>query len=148
MISREQLRRWRHLSKSEFHFSEDWRTRYSSDLDQHLRYAGVRDSDLAIQIATARARGIRLAGGSRSAVLPGIPLKDQLASATQDFTWAKARLAKDPVYFVLNACRILALIKTKRILSKDEGVRWALKRVPLEHRPVLRWARDVYRGRG
>ncbi|HXW84818.1 MAG TPA: aminoglycoside adenylyltransferase domain-containing protein, partial [Candidatus Binataceae bacterium] len=140
VVSRTQLRQWRHPSHFEFHFSEDWRGRYRRELDAQLRFVRVRDPDLAMQIATARARGRRLFGGSRGKVLPQIPFAHQVASAMQDLRWARARIRQDPAYFVLNACRICALVESRRILSKDEGAAWALQRFPAEHRRVVRWA--------
>ncbi len=145
-ISRVGIRRWRYPTPFEIHFSESWRARYTSAMDRTLdRLAKVRDGDLAIQIATARQRGIRLYGWSARRVLPIVPESDLRASVVQDFYWARKLISRIPVYFVLNACRGFAFLETGRIFSKDEGCVWAVGRIPQGYRGVVRAARGAYR---
>jgi predicted nucleotidyltransferase len=145
-VSRGQLRRWQYPTPFEIHFSESWREKYTTNLNRALAYpAKPRDTDLAIQIPTARQRGKCLYGRAAARVLPNVPDSDQIASVVQDFYWARKRISKIPSYFVLNSCRIYAFLLTRRIYSKDEGCAWAMRRVPQECRAVVRNARAVYR---
>ncbi len=50
------------------------------------------------------------------------------------------------MYFVLNACRILAFAQAGLILSKDEGGQWGLAHLPTELHPVIKHALALYRG--
>ena len=146
LVSRVGMRRWRHPTPFEIHFSESWRARYTVGLDRTLdRLAKVRDGDLAIQIETVRQRGICLYGGPADRVLPIVPESDLRASVVQDFFWARKRVSGIPVYFVLNACRGYAFHQTGRIFSKDEGCTWAIEKFPREYRGVVRAARESYR---
>jgi predicted nucleotidyltransferase len=145
-VSRGQLRRWQYPTPFEIHFSESWREKYTTGLDRALaRPAKPRDTDLAIQIPTARQRGKCLHGRAALRVLPRVPDSDQTASVVQDFYWARSRISKIPAYFVLNSCRIYAFLVTRQIYSKDEGCAWAVRRFPREYRAVVRSARDAYR---
>jgi hypothetical protein len=145
-VSRVRMRQWRYPTPFEIHFSESWRARYTAGLDRTLnRLAKVRDGDLAIQIATARQRGICIYGRSARRVLPKVPEPDLKASVVQDFYWARKRISRAPVYFVLNACRGYGFLETGKIYSKEEGCVWAMGRVPLEYRGVVRAARGAYR---
>lgn len=145
-VSRVGMRRWRYPTSFEIHFSESWRAKYVRGLDRTLdRSAKVRDGDLAIQIATVMQRGICLYGRRANRVLPTVPESDLRASVVQDFYWARKKISRIPVYFVLNACRGYAFLETGRIFSKDEGCAWAISRIPREYRGVVRAARGSYR---
>jgi streptomycin 3"-adenylyltransferase len=51
----------------------------------------------------------------------------------------------NPVYFVLNACRILAYLSEGHIYSKDEGGVYGLETFPVEYHPIIRQALELYR---
>lgn len=51
-----------------------------------------------------------------------------------------------PVYFVLNACRVLAYLREGHIFSKDEGGEWGLDALSSEFHNVIEWALERYRG--
>jgi hypothetical protein len=52
-----------------------------------------------------------------------------------------------PVYAVLNACRTLQLLSEGpgTVANREEGARWALDRLPPEHRPLVERALACYR---
>lgn len=135
----------------EFHYSEDWRGRFADDLaDGRWRQwneAQRVDPDLAAHLAVIQQRGICLVGRPIAAVIPAIPPDIIAAAIIEDVTtFAYPRRCKNPVYFVLNACRALAYLRTGTLLSKDEGGDWALTNLPTEHRPLIRQALAGYRG--
>ena len=76
-----------------------------------------------------------------------MPPADYRDSIVGDFWWAKDRLQRHPVYFILNACGVWAYLAEGLICSKDEGGEWALRTLPDEFRPLVAQALDVYRGR-
>jgi streptomycin 3"-adenylyltransferase len=59
-----------------------------------------------------------------------VPLADYRAAIVDDFAWAYARRETDPVYFVLNTCRVLAEVHDGQVRSKVEGAAWALAALP------------------
>jgi streptomycin 3"-adenylyltransferase len=144
------LRPWRHPTPYDFHYSEDWRERTRQALaDGSWRAwndAPPADPDLAAHIAITRRRGLRLRGAPIDQVFPVVPAADYLDSIVRDFHWGRAGLGANPVYFILNTCRIMAYRRAGLICSKDEGGAWALPLLPEEHRAVVARALVAYRG--
>ncbi len=145
-----QLHPWRHPAPFDLHYSEDWRDRYRFELREGAwewwtSPAGT-DSDLAAHITLTRVRGIRLAGKPIPAVFPPVPPADYLQSILTDVEWARARISKDPVYAVLNLCRVSAYIVEGKVCSKEEGGLWALAHAPADIHPLIRSALSIYRG--
>jgi predicted nucleotidyltransferase len=148
-LTEAQLVPWKHPTPYDLHYSEDWRKRYERLLveDEPLaQKTEQRDPDLAAHVTITRRRGIRLYGKPIEAVFPEVPRADYMASIIDDFYWAKEGLLVNPVYFVLNACRIYAYMKESSVLSKEEAGMWALSTLPNEYRPLIIKALAAYRG--
>jgi predicted nucleotidyltransferase len=146
-MRRSALRPWRYPAPFELHFSEDWRARFEANPVRALAaQRRINDPDLAAHIAVTRARGIRLTGAPIAGVFPAVPKADLLDSVLRDFSWSSRRIERAPVYFILNACRILTLFASGAICSKPEGAAWALARIVPEHAPLVRRALRVYSG--
>jgi predicted nucleotidyltransferase len=147
----ENINPWRHPAPFELHFSEAWRKRFRRDLAagswKHLGPKRRTDPDLAAHITVTSARGIRLAGKPIASVFPAVPRGDYLTSIVADLRWAERRLAENPAYAVLNACRVWAYVQNGRICSKTEGASWALRALPEKHHPVIKAALGNCRGR-
>jgi streptomycin 3"-adenylyltransferase len=56
------------------------------------------------------------------------------------------RARDDPVYLVLNACRVLAFLQEGKVLSKLEGGSWGMRALPLVFTPLLEAAMESYQG--
>ena len=134
----------------DLHYSESWRERYTRVLADGMwrtwNDEKKRDPDLAAHITVTRARGICLSGEPVEEVFPPIPPAFYVASIVGDFNDALAECQHMPVYFTLNACRVLAYLRTGYIYSKDEGGVWALQTLPPELHGVVEQALDIYRG--
>jgi streptomycin 3"-adenylyltransferase len=143
--------RWRLVvSTYDFHYSEDWREKVERELvDETWRgwNDGVPvDADLVAHITVTLHRGICLHGKPIAEIFPVVPREHYLASVLADFDWGRERLAANPVYFLLNACRIFAYWRDGLICSKDEGGVWALPVLPEAFRGLVERALVVYRG--
>jgi len=149
-LSEAQLRPWRHPPPFDFHFGEDWREELEAQMaDGRWRTWNDEtrvDGDLAAHITVTLNRGICLHGAPIAEVVPPVPHEDYLDSILSDIDWARERIVENPVYFVLNACRVLAYLSEGLILSKDEGGAWALAGLPSEFHPTIALALDIYRG--
>jgi streptomycin 3"-adenylyltransferase len=149
VVSRAALQPWRHPAPYEFHYSEDWRDRTQAHLDHNTWPEAAdapTDPDLAAHMATTLKRGVGLWGLPVADVFPPIPPADYLDSILADFRWSRDLLGINPVYFVLNACRVRAYLDGEQILSKDEGGEWGLRHLPAEYAAVIRQALRLYRG--
>ncbi|HKZ87040.1 MAG TPA: DUF4111 domain-containing protein [Anaerolineae bacterium] len=140
----------RHKTPFDFHFGDNWREQLQQQMADGrwlARNDETRvDRDLAAHITMTLSRGVCLYGRSIGEVFPAVPRDDYIDSIVSDFEWAKARIAENPVYFILNACRVLACLSEGLILSKDEGGAWALADLPPQFHPTIALALDMYRG--
>jgi predicted nucleotidyltransferase len=149
VLSHPGLHPWRHPAPYEFHFSEDWRDRTQAHLDSGTwpeLDAAPTDADLAAHVTIALERGICLWGAPAAEVFPRVPAADYADAIVTDFCWGRDLRTVNPVYFVLNACRVLAFLEEGLVLSKDEGGEWGLRHLPAVHHPIMRQALRTYRG--
>lgn len=144
---------WQYPTPFDLHYSEDWRTRYEDQLANgewkrwNDRERPQRDPDLAAHVTIVRHRGRCLVGKPIAEVFPEVPREHYLASILTDFDWLQERLIENPVYAVLNACRIYWYVREGRISSKAEAGAWAAQTLPEEHRGLVVQALEIYRGR-
>jgi hypothetical protein len=142
IVTQESLRAFRYPTPFEFHFSNAWRDRYVAD-EVDLEAERV-DPDLAAHLTVVRERGIRLVGEPIEAVIPSIPREAYLRSIANDAAGAGANIAADPVYGLLNLCRVLTFLHDGRITSKAEGGQWAMRHLPATFVPLVHAALEAY----
>jgi predicted nucleotidyltransferase len=149
-LVQQDIRPFQHPLPFDLHYSEDWRERYVQALAdgtwRSWNDETRRDPDLAAHITVTRARGICLDGKPILEVLPSVPPAFYATSIVGDFHDALAERQHMPVYFTLNACRVLAYVREGRIYSKDEGGMWALQTLSAELHGIVEQALDIYRG--
>jgi streptomycin 3"-adenylyltransferase len=137
------LHPWHYPPPYQFHYGEDWRERMAAALPTGDPAAWAppapTDPDLAAHITVTRSRGICLDGAPIGQVFPPVPAEDYRAAIVNDFAWAYARRETDPVYFVLNTCRVLAVAHDGQVRSKVEGAEWARAALPAAFRRLI-WA--------
>lgn len=150
VLNHDDLHPWRHPAPFDFHFGEDWREKMETDLGsgEWVQWGAVpqTDPDLAAHITVTLARGLSLHGPPPALAFPAVPSEDYLDSIVKDFEWALDRLAGNPTYFVLNACRVIAFVEARCVLSKVEGGEWGLSNLPSEWRGLIGGALAAYRG--
>ncbi len=150
-LSQDNLSPWRYPTPFQFHYSESWRERYTQQLAtrnwQRWNEGYPTDADLAAHLTVTRARGICLVGPPIAEVLPPVPPADYRASImldVEDYTSGRIAPAANPVYFVLNACRVLAYLQEGHIFSKAEGGAWALAHLPERFHGLIGWSLSAY----
>ncbi len=150
LVCEQDIRPWRYPTPYDLHYSEEWRWQYEQDLAtgrwQQWSREGHLDEDLAAHITITHLRGICLWGAPIERAFPQIPPADYKASILSDVDWGIERIAKIPVYVVLNLCRIYAYCREEKILSKDEGGVWACEILPADLQPIIAKALSIYRG--
>jgi predicted nucleotidyltransferase len=141
---------FQHPLPYDLHYSESWRARYSRAVAdrtwQSWNDEKKHDNDLAAHITIMRARGICLAGKPTHEVFPPVPPTMYTASILGDFNDANTERQHMPIYFTLNACRVLAYLRAGHIYSKDEGGVWGLRMLPPQLHGVIEQALETYRG--
>ncbi len=129
----------------ELHYSPGWDERYRNG---EVDFSDNRtDEDLVAHAMITRERGITLYGKSITEVFSEVPRELYRKSILADARWILERLkTEDPVYVVLNFCRILAYFRDGKITSKKEGGQWGLGNVPQRFKPLVSDALGVYGG--
>lgn len=149
-LRQEDLEPWQYPTPFDLHYSETWRESYWEDLqngawrrwDDETHY----DPDLAAHLTIARQRGVCLCGLPIAQALPPVPAQDYFDAIWSDLQWATERIDRDPVYLILNACRVCAYVQSGAICSKEEGGAWALAHLPQIYRAPVARALAHYRG--
>ena len=72
----------------------------------------------------------------------GVAYRKKVAEA--EIAGAEEEITENPMYLILNLARVLAYLKEKRILSKQEGGIWGLENLPEEYRPLIAAALREY----
>lgn len=150
VLARADLAPWRHPTPYRLHFSEDRRERLTADSGGlgWLRWPDVpgTDPDLAAHVTVARERGVALLGPPPPVALPVVPRADYLDSILRDIADAGTAITRDPVYGVLNLCRVYRFVVDGAVCSKDEGGAWAQAALQEPLRAIVTRALAHYRG--
>lgn len=149
-LSRENLLPWRHPTPYDFHYSEDWRGRLSEQLASgEWRTWNDRqavDPDLAAHLTVTLHRGVTLFGPPPAELIPPIPPADYLAAIQFDVANAADWITSNPVYGVLNLCRVAWYVEAGKISSKEEAGHWGSQALPADVARTVSQALAAYRG--
>jgi predicted nucleotidyltransferase len=142
VVTLDALQHFQFPTPYELHFSNTWKERYASD---SVDYEQQRfDSDLAAHVVVTKKRGLCLYGEPVESIFPNIPKEYYLRSILGDAEDIFENIADDPVYGVLNLCRVLAFVKEKAIFSKLEGGNWGMQHITPTYRPLIHAAVQAY----
>ncbi|MFW5691812.1 MAG: aminoglycoside adenylyltransferase domain-containing protein [Chloroflexota bacterium] len=149
LLNEAELFPWRYPTPYSFHYGEAHRLRLSRLIENPnwpcVDNAPRIDADLAAHITVLRARGITLVGQEIEFTFPVVPRADYIDSIVRDITEARHALLKNPVYAILNMCRVYYYLVEHMISSKDEAGRWALTVLKPRFRPIIQAALACYR---
>jgi Domain of unknown function (DUF4111)/Nucleotidyltransferase domain len=131
-LTRAQLHPWRYPASFDYHLSG------SSEVSDGT---GV---DIATEVTNARTKSVALVGPPAEELLPEVPVEDYVDCVVRDIHWARRHEPEIPVYLVLNCCRALAFVESRRVMSKAEGAEWGVRELPAEYRPLASRALIAY----
>jgi streptomycin 3"-adenylyltransferase len=142
IVTLEAVQEFKYPTPFEFHFSTFWKDRYVADaVDlEEQRF----DPDLAAHFMMTLSRGICLFGRPIKDAFREIPTEYFLRSILADAHEILENIIDDPVYGVLNLCRVMAYVRAKQLTSKVEGGEWGLKHVEQQYTALIRKALDAY----
>ncbi|WP_313164954.1 aminoglycoside adenylyltransferase domain-containing protein [Sedimentibacter sp.] len=104
------------------HYSDKYKSKYISQTDYIC--GDSTDVDLAAHITVIRERGICLTGKPIDEVFRPVPKKFYVDSIMNDVMDSKKEIIDNPIYYILNLCRILCFLISGKICSKKEGGEW------------------------
>lgn len=135
---------WRYPPRRELQFGEWLRADLLSGI---FEPAGV-DPDLAILLTQARRHSMALIGPAAKELFDPVP-EDDLYRVLLDTLklWNSfPDWEGDERNVVLTLARIWFSAATGKIMPKNIAADWVMERLPIEHQPVLREARQAYLG--
>ena len=130
----------------ELHFSITHLEWYKEDPADYIAKMKGTDKDLAAHFTIVSHRGKCLYGKERDDVFGKVSRQNYLDSIMCDIENAKKDIITNPVYIVLNLCRVLAYKRKGLILSKKEGGEWGLKVLPEKYHALILQALGEYMG--
>lgn len=128
----------------ELHFSNAHAKWYQTNPREYIEKMKGTDKDLAAHFTIVYHRGRCLWGKGIRDVFGEVGRNFYLDSIRCDVQNAETEITDNPVYVVLNLCRVLAYREEGLILSKAEGGEWGLENVPEAYRPLILQALDEY----
>ena len=121
----------------ELHFSNDFLEKYQEDPVLICDDKPKTDYDLAAHFKVIKSAGITTYGKPINETFGHIPRAAYIDSIYKDIKNAKNDVHQNPVYVILNLCRVYAHLKENQVLSKQAGGQWALKNLPQKHHPLI-----------
>ncbi len=131
-------RHFRYPTPFLFHYSESHRDRYQKDIIAYCETLQGTDSDLAAHFTVTREVGYPLVGPAPKELFAPVPPDAYKASLLYDVGNMEADIAENPVYGVLNLCRVLAWCREGVVLSKAQGGLWGMKKLSLWQNLIAR----------
>ena len=126
----------------ELHFSIAHLEWYKNNPQDYVLKMNGTDKDLAAHITILYHRGQCLWGEAIPHVFEPVGEKEYFDSIWYDIGNAREDILENPVYVILNLCRVLAFKEEKLILSKKEGGVWGLAHVPETYHSLIQQALD------
>ncbi len=128
----------------EVHFSAMHLDRYRADPEEYIEKMTGVDKDLAAHFTIVYYRGITLYGRKIRDTFSEVGSAEYWNSICGDIENAEEGIFTDPMYMILNLCRVLAYKKDRLILSKQEGGEWGLSHLPAEYAKLISDAMAEY----
>lgn len=129
----------------EIHYSDAYRDAARENLQAYCRKMHGTDKDLAAHFTVIHKTGYALTGAPIEEVFREVPRRAYLDSILRDIDGAEREILKDPVYFLLNMCRVAAYVEEGLVLSKKRGGEWETEKFPA-CASLFRMALKSYRG--
>ena len=128
----------------ELHYSNAHKDWYKGDPEDYCNRMNGEDPDLAAHFTIIKNCGITWYGQPIDDVFGNVPKADYLDSIKKDVAFAQDNMSDNPIYFVLNLCRVLAFIKDGLILSKEQGGHWGMESLDSQYHKVIKYALQCY----
>lgn len=128
----------------ELHFSIAHLEWYQENPADYIEKMKGTDRDLAAHFTILYHRGKCLYGRAIRDVFEEVGRQNYLDSILADIEDAEEDIISNPVYMVLNLCRVLACKREGLILSKKEGGEWGLRALPEKYHPLILQALGEY----
>jgi len=135
-----------HPCPFELHYSKTHTEWAQRNLNDYCARMNGTDPDLAAHFTVIRTVGKVLCGKKVEEVFGEVSSADYLSSLRYDIADVMGEIHQNPVYFVLNLCRIAAYLAEGKVLSKKAGGEWGIEHLPAEYHELIVQALRNYTG--
>lgn len=144
VVKREVCQEFRYPTPFELHFSPMHLNWFQTDPQGYVKNMKGTDKELAAHFNIIRTYGIVLYGTAIKEVFSEVPREIYFDSIFGDIENAKEDIIREPMYIVLNLCRVLAAVQEHLVLSKVQGGEWGLSHIPQEYYELIQSALKSY----
>lgn len=144
LILEEYCRNFLYPTPFELHFSNMHKQKCSDNLTEYCAHMNGTDKDLAAHFTIIKHAGITLCGEKADVVFGDVPKANYWDSIKCDVENAVAEIIENPIYIILNLCRVLAYWKDDIVLSKQQGAYWGLENIPTKYAALITMAEESY----
>jgi len=148
VVLEKNVRHFVHPTPYVMHYSKAHTEAYIADMDNSLMRLRGTDRDLAAHFTVIHAVGYPIAGPDVKELFDTVPAGDYFDSIMCDVGDSAGAINDNPVYLILNLCRVLAYVRKGMVVSKDAGGEWGLAHLPELYRPIVQKALSAYRTGG
>ncbi len=144
IVRREYCQHFLYPTPFELHFSNAHLQWFIDDPTDYIRQMKGTDKDLAAHFMIIKKYGVVLYGEEINDVFDDVPGKDYMDSIWSDVENARQDISDDPVYVILNLCKVAAFLQSDLVLSKKQGGEWALQNLSATYHPLISDALQSY----
>lgn len=137
IVKKEYCRKFLYPTPFELHFSNTHLQWFIDNPTDYVHKMNGTDKDLAAHFKVIMKYGIVLYGEEINNVFADVPRKDYIDSIWSDIAGAKEEILEEPIYIILNLCRVAAFLKNDLIISKKQGGEWALQNLPAQYHTLI-----------
>jgi len=144
IVRREHCKNFVYPTPFELHFSSIHLSWYKTNPDEYIKNMNGTDYDLAAHFVIVKKRGIVLYGEEIDDVFGEVPSEAYLDSIKRDIMDSEKQVMDNPIYVILNLCRVLAYVQDGLVLSKKEGGEWGIKNIDDKYKRLIKEALTCY----
>lgn len=144
IVKREYCNPFVYPTPFELHFSPAHLQWFHENPQGYIENMKGVDIDLAAHFSIINHYGVVLYGEAVEEVFAIVPRKDYIDSICADVKNVAEDIINEPVYIILNLCRVLAFLKDGLYLSKEEGGKWALEHLNIRSSVLIVDALECY----
>lgn len=128
----------------QLHYSNAHFKKITDNLTEYCRTMYGVDCDMAAHFTVIKEVGVVHYGKPIADVFGVVSQSDYLASIKSDVEDAENDIVTNPIYVILNLCRVLAYRKHGFVLSKMEGGKWGKTHLSDEYTDFIQKALECY----
>lgn len=130
----------------ELHFSNGHLEQCSKNIKEYCQQMNGTDKDLAAHFTIINNACITVCGKPVKDTFGEVPKSDYFDSIKYDIENAEEDIVENPVYTILNLCRVLAYKYDGLILSKKDGGSWGIAHIATQYVKLIEKALNSYKG--